>query len=167
MTTSAEQGRFLNDRLTPQRQFVAANIHFGGRSPPFWSVETNFGGSSIADRSTAETTIRNDHPIGEWLPPWHRGVSLTVEIERGRRLQSGIWHRDSNRMRDLLRHLIEALEQDRELIVCQVVETRGSTPQKAGSMMIIDPDGGQMGTLGGHPANRRRVRRRSFVCPRP
>ena len=52
-------------------------------------------------------------------------------------------------MRDLVRHLIEALEQDRELIVCQVVETRGSTPQKAGSMMIIDPDGEQVGTLGG------------------
>ncbi len=52
-------------------------------------------------------------------------------------------------MRDLVRQLINALEQDRELIVCQVVETRGSTPQKAGSMMIIDPDGGQTGTLGG------------------
>ena len=52
-------------------------------------------------------------------------------------------------MRDLVRQLINALEQDRELIVCQVVETRGSTPQKAGSMMIIDPDGGQIGTLGG------------------
>ena len=52
-------------------------------------------------------------------------------------------------MRDLVRHLINALEHDRELIVCQVVETRGSTPQKAGSMMIIDPDGGQIGTLGG------------------
>jgi xanthine dehydrogenase accessory factor len=52
-------------------------------------------------------------------------------------------------MRDLVHHLIEALEQGRELIVCQVVETRGSTPQKAGSMMIIDPDGGQAGTLGG------------------
>jgi xanthine dehydrogenase accessory factor len=52
-------------------------------------------------------------------------------------------------MRDLVRHLIEALEQDRELIVCQVVETRGSTPQKAGSMMVIDPEGGQVGTLGG------------------
>ena len=52
-------------------------------------------------------------------------------------------------MRDLVRHLINALEQDRELIVCQVVETRGSTPQKAGSMMIVDPDGGQVGTLGG------------------
>ena len=37
----------------------------------------------------------------------------------------------------------------REPIVCQVAETRGSTPQKAGSMMVIDPDGGQGGTLGG------------------
>jgi xanthine dehydrogenase accessory factor len=52
-------------------------------------------------------------------------------------------------MRELVRYLINALEQDRELIVCQVVETRGSTPQKAGSMMIIDPEGGQTGTLGG------------------
>jgi xanthine dehydrogenase accessory factor len=52
-------------------------------------------------------------------------------------------------MRDLVRHLIKALEQDRELIVCQVVETKGSTPQKAGSMMVIDPEGGQLGTLGG------------------
>src|SRR5271156_4938282 len=52
-------------------------------------------------------------------------------------------------MRDLVQHLIKALEQDRELIVCQVVETRGSTPQNAGSVTIIDPDGGQTGTLGG------------------
>jgi len=52
-------------------------------------------------------------------------------------------------MRDVVRQLIEALQQDRELIVCQVVETRGSTPQKAGALMVIDPDGGQLGTLGG------------------
>ncbi len=52
-------------------------------------------------------------------------------------------------MRDLVHHLIKFLEQNRELILCQVVETRGSTPQKAGSMMIIDPEGGQVGTLGG------------------
>ena len=52
-------------------------------------------------------------------------------------------------MRDLVHHLISALEQGRELIVCQVVETRGSTPQKAGSMMTIDPEAGQVGTLGG------------------
>ena len=33
------------------------------------------------------------------------------------------------------------LEHGREPIVCQVVETRGSTPQKAGAMMVIDPQG--------------------------
>ena len=52
-------------------------------------------------------------------------------------------------MRDVVRHLIEALEAGRELILCQVVETRGSTPQKAGALMLVDPDGGQVGTLGG------------------
>jgi xanthine dehydrogenase accessory factor len=52
-------------------------------------------------------------------------------------------------MRDVIRHLIRVLEQAREPILCQVVETRGSTPQKAGSIMIVDPDGGQAGTLGG------------------
>jgi xanthine dehydrogenase accessory factor len=52
-------------------------------------------------------------------------------------------------MRDVVRHLIQALEQDRELILCQVVETKGSTPQKAGALMVIDPGGGQIGTLGG------------------
>jgi xanthine dehydrogenase accessory factor len=52
-------------------------------------------------------------------------------------------------MRELLRHLTEALELGRELVVCQVVETRGSTPQKAGALMLIDPQGGQAGTLGG------------------
>ena len=52
-------------------------------------------------------------------------------------------------MRDVIGHLIKILEKGGEAIVCQVVETRGSTPQKAGAMMVIDPDGGQGGTLGG------------------
>ncbi len=52
-------------------------------------------------------------------------------------------------MRDVVRQLIKALEQEREPIVCQVVETRGSTPQKAGALMVVDPSGGQAGTLGG------------------
>ena len=52
-------------------------------------------------------------------------------------------------MRELLKHVSEALDRGRELIVCQVVETRGSTPQKAGALMVVDPDGGQLGTLGG------------------
>jgi xanthine dehydrogenase accessory factor len=42
-------------------------------------------------------------------------------------------------MRDLLRHLTDALEQGREVLFCQVVETKGSTPQKAGALMLVDP----------------------------
>lgn len=52
-------------------------------------------------------------------------------------------------MRDVLQRLTDALERGREQIVCQVVETKGSTPQKAGALMVVDPDGGQAGTLGG------------------
>jgi xanthine dehydrogenase accessory factor len=52
-------------------------------------------------------------------------------------------------MRDLLVELTQALEQGRELVYCSVVETRGSTPQKAGAAMLVFPDGGQSGTLGG------------------
>lgn len=52
-------------------------------------------------------------------------------------------------MRDLLRHVTDSLEQGGEPILCQVVETRGSTPQKAGAMMVVHPDGAQVGTLGG------------------
>lgn len=52
-------------------------------------------------------------------------------------------------MRDVVRRLIDALETGREQVICQVVETRGSTPQKAGAIMVVDPEGGQLGTLGG------------------
>ncbi len=52
-------------------------------------------------------------------------------------------------MRDVLQPLVESLNAGRELVLCQVVETKGSTPQKAGALMIIDPSGGQIGTLGG------------------
>jgi xanthine dehydrogenase accessory factor len=52
-------------------------------------------------------------------------------------------------MRDVLRQLTAGLEGGRELILCQVVETKGSTPQKAGALMLVDTTGGQAGTLGG------------------
>ena len=52
-------------------------------------------------------------------------------------------------MRELLRDLTEALDREREVLLCQVIETKGSTPQKAGALMLVDPDGGQVGTLGG------------------
>ncbi len=52
-------------------------------------------------------------------------------------------------MRDVIRGLCAALGAGREVLVCQVVETKGSTPQKAGALMVVRPDGGQAGTLGG------------------
>ena len=53
-------------------------------------------------------------------------------------------------MREILKALTEALASGGERLLCQVVETRGSTPQKAGAAMVVDPaDGGQVGTLGG------------------
>ncbi|MFO0843449.1 MAG: XdhC family protein [Gemmataceae bacterium] len=46
-------------------------------------------------------------------------------------------------MRELLAEL------NRPCVWCAVVETRGSTPQKAGAAMVVYTDGGQRGTLGG------------------
>ena len=52
-------------------------------------------------------------------------------------------------MRELLAELLRNLERDRPLVYCSVVETRGSTPQKAGAAMLVYADGAQAGTLGG------------------
>src|SRR5262245_47605764 len=52
-------------------------------------------------------------------------------------------------MRELLTELTAALDQGRSCVYCAVVETRGSTPQKAGAAMLVFADGSQRGTLGG------------------
>src|SRR5437899_9304213 len=52
-------------------------------------------------------------------------------------------------MRDLLAELTTVLGQGRPCVYCAVVETRGSTPQKAGAAMLVFPNGSQRGTLGG------------------
>src|SRR5437016_8184273 len=52
-------------------------------------------------------------------------------------------------MRELLAELNQSLDRGRDCVYCAVVETRGSTPQKAGAAMLVFPDGGQCGTLGG------------------
>src|SRR5262245_14388682 len=52
-------------------------------------------------------------------------------------------------MRQLLAELTQSLQAGRPCVFCSVVETRGSTPQKAGAAMLVFPDGSQAGTLGG------------------
>lgn len=52
-------------------------------------------------------------------------------------------------MRDIVQPLLSALNNGREFVYCRLVETRGSTPQKAGAVMLVFADGSQAGTLGG------------------
>src|SRR5260370_26867721 len=52
-------------------------------------------------------------------------------------------------MRELLDQLLSSLHGGRRIASCRLVETRGSTPQKAGAAMLVYDDGSQAGTLGG------------------
>lgn len=52
-------------------------------------------------------------------------------------------------MREVVRQLLDALAAGRDTAYCRLVETRGSTPQKAGAVMLVFADGTQAGTLGG------------------
>jgi len=52
-------------------------------------------------------------------------------------------------MRDVLRQLIANSASGRPTAYCRLVETRGSTPQKPGAMMLVFQGGDQAGTLGG------------------
>lgn len=52
-------------------------------------------------------------------------------------------------MREILQAVRDANLSGKGCVYCSVVETRGSTPQKAGSVMLVFPDGSQVGTLGG------------------
>lgn len=52
-------------------------------------------------------------------------------------------------MRELLPQLQSALRAGRPVAYTALVETRGSTPQKAGATMLVFQDGSQAGTLGG------------------
>ncbi|MCA9176286.1 MAG: XdhC family protein [Planctomycetales bacterium] len=52
-------------------------------------------------------------------------------------------------MREVMAQLGEALRAGRPAAYCRLVETKGSTPQKAGATMLVRGDGSQAGTLGG------------------
>ncbi len=52
-------------------------------------------------------------------------------------------------MHHVLQQLSEAVLRHQPVAYTALVETRGSTPQKAGATMLVFPDGSQVGTLGG------------------
>jgi xanthine dehydrogenase accessory factor len=52
-------------------------------------------------------------------------------------------------MREVLAELVAKLAAGAGATYCRLVETRGSTPQKPGAVMLVYADGSQAGTLGG------------------
>ncbi len=52
-------------------------------------------------------------------------------------------------MRELVPQILSRLAAGQPVVYCRLVETRGSTPQKPGAVMLVFPDGSQAGTLGG------------------
>lgn len=52
-------------------------------------------------------------------------------------------------MREVLERLDQLTAEGGQVVLCTVVNTRGSTPQKPGAAMLVLPAGGQVGTLGG------------------
>src|SRR5579864_8576554 len=52
-------------------------------------------------------------------------------------------------MRKILENIERAKRSGQTVAYTALVETRGSTPQKAGAAMLVYPDGSQFGTLGG------------------
>ena len=52
-------------------------------------------------------------------------------------------------MKEVIQGAVETLRDGRPCVLATVVRTKGSTPQKAGAMLLVKDDGSGMGTLGG------------------
>ena len=55
----------------------------------------------------------------------------------------------TNEDRAVFRAILEAQEEGRPCALATVVATRGSTPRKNGAKMVVDPQRGLVGTIGG------------------
>ena len=51
--------------------------------------------------------------------------------------------------RELYEALLEASQEGRACALATIVSTRGSTPRKVGAKMLVEPDTGLVGTVGG------------------
>ena len=52
-------------------------------------------------------------------------------------------------MKDVIQGVVDTLRDGRPCVLATVVRTKGSTPQKAGAMLLVKDDGSGLGTLGG------------------
>jgi xanthine dehydrogenase accessory factor len=93
-------------------------------------------GLTRAGSSSRHTALPSTAPVDTLITNIQRNIATRHQSE-------------FNGMLEVVRNVVRTLEHGHELILCQVVETKGSTPQKAGALMGIHPDGRQFGTLGG------------------
>lgn len=52
-------------------------------------------------------------------------------------------------MAGLLKEVVDIYQRGEEGVLVTLCSTNGSTPRKAGAKMLVFPDGGSMGTIGG------------------
>ena len=52
-------------------------------------------------------------------------------------------------MKEVIQGAVDILKDGQPCVVATVVRTKGSTPQKAGAMLLVREDGSGLGTLGG------------------
>ena len=52
-------------------------------------------------------------------------------------------------MKEVIQGAMDLLKEGKPCVLATVVRTKGSTPQKAGAMLLVRDDGSGMGTLGG------------------
>lgn len=65
--------------------------------------------------------------------------------------------------RALIKYICECQQLGEKAALVTIVETRGSTPRKAGSTMLVFPDGRTFGTIGGG-CGEAEVRRQALIA---
>ncbi len=86
-------------------------------------------------------------------------LSILAEITAVRRSA----HSDEAYQNEVLKELMRLEKDHRQAVLATVIKTRGSTPRKAGSQMIVYPDGSLTGTIGGGCAEAE-ARREALLC---
>ena len=52
-------------------------------------------------------------------------------------------------MKEVIKAAVDLVDKGQPCVIATVVRTKGSTPQKAGAMLLVREDGTGVGTLGG------------------
>jgi xanthine dehydrogenase accessory factor len=108
----------------------------------------------IASGYPEDRVNRVHMPIGLEIggeTPEEIAVSIAAQLVEARRGRSRWLVPPTSTVGDqnLLSRMFDYLDEGQPCVVATVVRTVGSTPRKAGARMLLLPDGGSVGTIGG------------------